>query len=104
MDKTAAEASSGVHLSMVKASAMKRINPFIPCLAITMPAFTTEAQESLLSPQVNSDGRVTFLLRSLNAQTVMLTREGGAQLPMQLYAQGGSVFIIYAMRGGHYAK
>jgi len=67
---------------------MKPINLFILCLGITMSAIPAEAQQPLVSPQVQPDNRVTFLLRAPNAQNVMLTREGGAQIAMHKNDEG----------------
>jgi enterochelin esterase-like enzyme len=67
---------------------MKRIRLSIVWLGIAMTTITAEAQQSLVSPQVSPDNRVTFLLRAPNAQTVMLAREGGAPIAMQKNNEG----------------
>jgi enterochelin esterase-like enzyme len=67
---------------------MKPINLFVSCLIVAMTTVPAEAQQSLVSPQVHPDNRVTFLLRAPNAQNVMLTREGAAQIAMHKNAEG----------------
>jgi enterochelin esterase family protein len=53
-----------------------------------MSSIPAEAQQPLVSPQVQPDNRVTFLLRAPNAQSVMLTREGGVQIAMHKNEEG----------------
>src|SRR6185437_9509325 len=40
------------------------------------------------SPEVDSDGRVTFRYRAPNAKEVIVLRDGGAPLPMKIDDQG----------------
>jgi enterochelin esterase family protein len=72
----------------VKVKAMKGIDLSILGLALILWTVSTEAQQPLVSPQVHPDKRVTFFLRAPNAQNVLLSREGGAQIAMQKNAEG----------------
>ncbi len=53
--------------------------PVVLMLAVTTPAFS----QPLLSPEVHSDGRVTFRLKAPNAKEVVLRCEGTKGGPMQ---------------------
>lgn len=69
----------------------KAIPSFLSCL-ITITISVAQAQQTsppVQSPDVQSDGRVTFRLRDPNAQQVVVNVEGAkAPLPMQKDAQG----------------
>ncbi len=47
-----------------------------------------QTPQPIVSPQVNSDGRVIFRFRAPNAKEVFLTREGAQRVPMQKDDQG----------------
>ena len=60
---------------------MKR---YLLVLLVVLPLFSQTAPPPLiLSPEVASDGRVTFRLRAPNAKEVLLSREGAPRQPMQ---------------------
>jgi enterochelin esterase-like enzyme len=69
---------------------MKKIlTPALYCFLLLF-VVSVQAQQPapLVSPEVQSDCRVTFRLRAPNAQTVMLAREGAAAVAMQKNEEG----------------
>ena len=67
---------------------MKPILLLISCLTTVMATIPAESQQALVSPQVHSDNRVTFLLRAPNAQVVTVSLEGGSRIPMHKNEKG----------------
>jgi len=52
-------------------------------VAFAQPAPAPAARAPIVSPEVMSDGRVTFRFRAPNVKEVLLSREGAARAPMQ---------------------
>lgn len=65
------------------------MRPLLFCLILPLSALVAQQKPRLNSPEVASDGRVTFRLRDTNAQKVVVNIAGSAQpLPMVKDADG----------------
>jgi enterochelin esterase family protein len=64
---------------------MKQIHLYIVYLLFVIITLRCQAQQPrpIISPEMHSDNRITFRLRSPNAQKVMLAREGAQPIAMQ---------------------
>jgi enterochelin esterase family protein len=62
--------------------------PLVFLLASNVPGWAQTPPPPLISPEVDSDNRVTFRLRAPNAKEVMLAQEGAEPAPMQKNEQG----------------
>jgi enterochelin esterase family protein len=65
---------------------MRHVFPLL-LFAVLLPA-QLPGQQPIISPEVHSDGRVTFRFRAPNAKEVFLAREGAQRVPMQKDEQG----------------
>ncbi len=62
---------------------------FLAFLLLSVPLHAQpQSQQPIISPEVYSDGRVTFRFRDPNAKEVLLAREGAQRVPMQKNEQG----------------
>ncbi len=73
---------------------------FIPLFSLAAQA---QAPQPVASPEVHSDGRVTFRLRAPNAKEVLLAREGAQRVPMQKDEQGVWSFTTEPLEPDLYA-
>ena len=64
--------------------------PLVFLLASNVPGWAQSPQPPppLISPEVDSDNRVTFRFRAPNAKEVLLAQEGAEPVPMQKDEQG----------------
>jgi enterochelin esterase-like enzyme len=67
-----------------------------------LAAVSAEAQQSVHSPEVHADRRVTFRLRAPNAKEVLLSREGAARVAMQKDERGVWSVTTEVLEPDHY--
>ena len=62
-------------------------------VVLLLSAATTASAQTLVSPEVHADGRVTFRLRAPNAKEVLLRCEGTKAGAMQK-GEGGTAKLV----------
>lgn len=65
---------------------MRHVFPLLLSIVLLSPQLP--GQQPIVSPEVRSDGRVTFRFRAPNAKEVFMAREGAQRVAMQKDEQG----------------